>query len=61
MVARYRVPTLLENQGKLENHIKFTASQENSGKVREVFCLEGDQSGKIREKVFLKVATLMQN
>ena len=45
------LPALLENQGKLENHIKFKASQGNSGKVREVFVLKVMSQGKSGKKV----------
>ena len=46
LVDVIRVLALLKNQGKLENNINFKASQENSGKAREVFVLKAINQGK---------------
>ena len=40
----------MENQGKLEDHIKFNGTQGNSGKVREVFVLKVMSQGKSGKK-----------
>ena len=45
-----RIPALLENQGKLKNHIKFRSSEGNSGKVRQVVVLKAMNQGKLGKK-----------